>query len=316
MKIVIDDKIPYIRGVFDHHADVFYLPPCEITPAAVATADALIIRTRTRCDATLLRDSKVRLIATATIGFDHIDTHYCHTHAIEVATAAGCNARAVAQWVFAALRHTGPNQGTIGVIGVGNVGTQVCAMAEQYDYNTLKCDPPRAAAEGHNQFVTLGHLLENSDIVTLHVPLNDLTREMADTLFFEKIKRGATFINSSRGEVVHQPTLLAAILNGTLSHVALDVWANEPNIDPNLLHATNIATPHIAGYSARGKAQGTQMVVRTVAKHFNIKELLNWSPNITCTPENPEDYNIIADDAQLRANPSLFETLRSKYKYR
>ncbi len=316
MKIVIDDKIPYISGVFERFADVVYTPGVEISPAMVEDADALIIRTRTLCNKELLQGSRVRVIATATIGFDHIDMPYCAGEGIAVHRAAGCNARAVAQWVFGGLRELNWQEGVLGIVGVGNVGSEVEKMALERGFEVLRCDPPRAQREGAEGFVSMDEMLERSDIVTVHLPLEMSTRGLIDEDFFSKIKQGATFLNSSRGEVVDEGALKQAIKSERLSSVALDVWASEPNIDKELLEMVSIATPHIAGYSSRGKARGTQMVVRAVAQELNISELEDWTVGTTFTLEEPETYDIMADDAALRTASDKFETLRGTYKFR
>lgn len=332
MKIVIDSKIPMITGVFEPYAEVCYLPGALITPADVADADALITRTRTRCSAELLSEAlKLKIIATATIGFDHIDTAYCADRGIRVATSAGCNARAVAQWVFAALgaMRLGP-YATLGVVGVGNVGRVVVAVARSLGYRVLCCDPPRALAEGSQGFVSLEELLVESDIVTMHVPLNARTQDMADDRFFNTIRSGATFLNSSRGEVVDEKALVDALKRGHLGHAAIDVWRGEPTINPKLLALATIATPHIAGYSLQGKAMGTAMAVRAVAHTLSLPIHPRWYPKEDVQPTTPRTdlswdeitrrmvnyYDIMSDDSALRAVPSSFESLREGYSFR
>ena len=153
MKIIADSAIPFLRGVLEPFAEVEYLPGTAISAAAVHDADALVIRTRTRCDEKLLAGSHIKLIATATIGFDHIDTAWCAAHGIEVTTAAGCNARGVLQWVGAALVHLSRTQGwqpaerTLGIVGVGHVGSLVKAYAEGWGFRVVCCDPPREERE-------------------------------------------------------------------------------------------------------------------------------------------------------------------------
>lgn len=322
MKIAIDSHIPFIEGVFEPFGiDVVYSE--SIDPAE---CDALIIRTRTKCDAKLLDAHSPRIISTATIGYDHIDVQYCRDRGIEVATAAGCNARGVAQWVFAALIQMGvkePSDHTIGIIGVGNVGSVVAAVARSVGFRVLMCDPPRAVSEPG--FVSLDELLRNSDIVTIHTPLDETTRSMADAVFFAQMKSGAIFLNSSRGEVVDEQ----ALLDSHISKFALDVWYDEPRINLELLRRATIATPHIAGYSAQGKAMGTAMSVRSVARKLGITELIDWypsqieptTPNIsidwqTLVCEMPKHYIIGNDSAALRREPKHFEQLRSNYNYR
>lgn len=307
MKIVVDKDIPFIDGVFEPYADVRYIAGAAIGCGDVADADALVVRTRTRCDAQLLSGSKVKVVSTATIGTDHINIEWCAVEGIAVASAAGCNARAVAQWVFAALREIGVRSGTVGVVGVGNVGSEVCAMGSGLGFELLRCDPPRAA-RGEVGFVSLDEILERSDVVTLHVPLLETTRSMVDARFLEQMRRGAILLNSSRGEVMDEAALLNAA--GSLRY-AIDVWQGEPLINLDLLSRAAIATPHIAGYSARGKARGTQMAVRAVAETLGIKHLLDWTPKGDFSLENPDNFDIMAIDSALRAAPTNFEALRT-----
>lgn len=323
MKIVIDKNIPFLDTVFEPYADVVCKGGAEITSADVADADALLVRTRTHCDARLLAGSAVKFIGTATIGYDHIDAAYCDSAGIRWATAAGCNARGVLQYVLTVLRTLidKPCGQTVGVVGVGNVGSLVAEFCRNLGFRVVCTDPPRMAADPSLGFVDLDELLAQSDIVTLHVPLTDTTRLMADTAFFEQMKRGAYFINTSRGEVVDEDALMAA--SGRLSAYVLDVWQSEPAINQVLMSEALIATPHIAGYSLQGKALGTAMVVRALSAFFGLP-LTDWYPEgVTPTVPNPNipwdeitGYNIFVDDEALRMHPENFEQLRNDYDYR
>ena len=338
MRFVIDKAIPFIQGVLEPYADVVYMECDRIGPDDVRDADALIVRTRTRCDAALLAGSSVKIIATATIGTDHIDLPWCDAHGILVRNAAGCNAGGVAQYVFSALygiasRNAIQLEGkTLGIIGVGNVGRRIENMAQTLGFRILRNDPPRAAAEGPYEFCDLDTLLATSDIVTMHVPLTPQTRGMADRGFFKKMKPGAIFINAARGEVVDEAALLEAIPR--LGPVIIDTWNHEPEVNRELMEKVAIATPHIAGYSYQGKQNGTAAAVRAVAHYFGISELQEFFPKT----EHPEDeavkldvrgrkqgeiaamfqynYPIFTDDFFFRLHPDAFETLRSEYRYR
>ena len=345
MLIVADSKIPFLEGVFEPYADVRYLDPGEITPETVRDADALIVRTRTKCNAALLEHSRVGIVATATIGTDHIDINWCITHGIVCASAAGCNAASVAQYMNSALlrvslRHNVDlRRKTLGVIGCGNVGTKVAAAAAALGMNVLLNDPPRVCKEKLSGFVDLETIQREADFITLHVPLWDAeygpwrTEHMADEAFFRGLKRKPFFFNASRGDVVDESALKDAIKSGLISGAVLDVWHNEPEIDRELLSLVDFATPHIAGYSADGKVNGTAMSVEAVAKHFGIEPLLNFfpakvpapaNPVITLDPASPHpladavfvSYDIEVDDAALRAAPEQFEVLRGSYRVR
>lgn len=338
MKIVIDRAVPFIEGVFEPYAEVLYKDGASISRADVADADAMVIRTRTHCDSSLLDGSSVRIIATATIGTDHIDMNYCHGKGIFVQNAAGCNAGGVMNYVFSALYGIASRKGvrldgsTFGIVGVGNVGRRVEKMATSLGFQVLKCDPPRAAAEGPFGFCSLDQLLAESRIVTLHVPLTEETRGMADASFFAKMQPGTIFINASRGEVVDEEALMDAIPK--LGSVIIDTWQNEPYINTALMDMVDIATPHIAGYSYQGKQNGTTAVVRSVARYFGIKELYDFFPasdiaelkavkldlkglsqgEITSLIQY--NYPIFTDDFLFRMSPFNFEKMRTEYNYR
>ncbi len=337
MKTVADKDVPFLKGVLEPFGEVVYKKGPDIGPEDVKDADALILRTRTKCNAGLLEGSSVKLIATATIGTDHVDFDFCNSHGIEVHNAAGCNAGGVMQYVFSALYGVSARKGikidggTIGIIGVGNVGKKVEKMAEYLGFNVLRCDPPRAEAEGAEGFCSLEYLLENSQIVTMHVPLDETTRMMAGPEFFALMQPGSIFINASRGEVVNEDALKTALPK--LGAVVIDTWNNEPNVDVELVDMVDIATPHIAGYSYQGKQMGTAMAVRAVARHFGIEQLYDFFPEdepdhepvlLDLAGKNhgqiaavfQYNYPIFTDDFRFRMEPDKFERLRSEYQYR
>ena len=337
MKIVADIDVPFLKGVLEPYGEVLYKKGAEIANEDVKDADALILRTRTKCDAALLEGSSVRLIATATIGTDHVDFDYCDSHGIVVQNAAGCNAGGVMQYVFSALYGVAARKsikidgGTIGIIGVGNVGRKVENMAKHLGFNVLRYDPPRAQSEGPEGFCSLEYLLENSHVVTMHVPLTEITRNMANEAFFALMQPGSIFINAARGEIVDEDALKLAMPK--LGATVIDTWNNEPNVDVELVDMVDIATPHIAGYSYQGKQMGTAMAVRAVAHHFGIETLYDFFPE-----DEPDrepllldfqgknhgqiaavfqyNYPIFTDDFRFRMEPEKFERLRSEYQYR
>ncbi|MFA6592062.1 MAG: 4-phosphoerythronate dehydrogenase [Bacteroidales bacterium] len=338
LKIVVDSVIPFLKGVLEPYADVLYKDGKLITHEDVIDADALIIRTRTKCDEKFLRKTRIKIISTATIGTDHIDLDFCQAHSIKVCNAAGCNAGGVMDYVFSALYGTACREAIklkgckFGIIGVGNVGSKVAYMADYLGFNVLKNDPPREEKEGPEGFCSLDYLLKNADIVTLHVPLDETTKGMADDLFFDNMKPGAFFINASRGEVMSDEALLRAIPK--LGPVIIDTWNNEPNVNQELISKVDIATPHIAGYSFQGKQNGTSGAVRSVAKYFGITELYDYFPYENIPQQEPMklslkgmnqgeiaavmqyNYPIFTDDFMFRLNPDGFETMRSEYQYR
>lgn len=345
MKIVIDNKIPYIRGAFEPFAEVVYLPGNQTTPEVVKDTDALITRTRTKCNRKLLEGSKVKFIATATIGYDHIDTEYCRQAGIEWTNAPGCNAESVNQYIASALlswsmkKRTDLKDKTIGIVGVGHVGSKVARFCKTIGMKVLLNDPPRERVEGPENFVPLQKIQQEADIITFHVPLNmtgeDATFHMADEPFLQNLKKKPLLINSCRGEVFDSEALYYAYEAGDISGFILDCWENEPDIDLELLSISEYGTPHIAGYSKDGKANGAKMSVQAVSRFFNLG-IDNWEPKNVEPPPNPvieidgnqrreysilaeavlSTYNIENDDETLRENPQLFEQLRGDYPVR
>ncbi len=345
MKIVADDKIPFLQGVLEPYASIRYLPGKEIVRKEIIDADAIIIRTRTECNRSLLEGTSVKLIVSATIGFDHIDTAYCLKNQIIWNNAPGCNASSVKQYITSALVHISRQfrftlKGkTLGIIGVGNVGTKVESLARNLGMKVLLNDPPRARNEGDGKFVNLATILQQSDIITLHVPLIhsgiDKTFRMVDASSLGKMKKGSFLINTSRGKVTDENALKESLRSGHLKGVVLDVWENEPYLDVDLLKMAFIGTPHIAGYSQDGKANGTSVAVQSLSKYFNW-DLHDWYPENIPQPANREitihcehkdtetvigeavlsSYPITEDHRRLVDSPDQFEVLRGDYPVR
>lgn len=345
MKIIIDSKIPFIRGAFESFAEVVYLPGNLTTAKVVKDADALITRTRTICSKEILQGSKVRFIATATIGFDHIDTDYCKAAGIEWTNAPGCNAESVNQYISSALFSYSIRKGfalkdkTIGIVGVGQVGSRVAKACETLGMKVLLNDPPRERMEGPSQFVSLEAIQEQADIITFHVPLNlkgvDSTYHMVSGKFLQNLKRKPVLINTCRGEVFDTVAVHHAIEAKDISGIIIDCWENEPKLDLDLLNLADYGTAHIAGYSKDGKANGTRASVRAISKFFSLG-IDDWEPSGVELPENPlikldgsklgeysiladailSTYDIESDDGALRASPHLFERLRGDYPLR
>ena len=337
-RIVIDDEVPFIEGVFEPYADVEYYPSDKITREVVKDADGMIIRSRTQCDESLLEGSAVKFIATDTIVTSHIDLNYCSEHGIGVKNAAGCTAGGVMNYVFSALygvasRKTINLDGdTIGIIGYGHVGSLVGHMAKYLGFKVLVCDPPLSAAMSSEDFCSLDYLLRNSDIVTIHPTVDSETRKMANESFFGKMKDGAIFINTSNGELVDEEALKKAIPR--LGPVIIDTWDHEPNVDRELVDMVDIATAHIAGYSYQGKQNGTAICVRALARFFEYTQLYNFFPKTEIQELESikldlkgktqgeiaaviqYNYPIFTDDFIFRLDPGKFVELRSNYKYR
>jgi len=344
MKIVADDKIPFLKGVFEHIAEIKYLSGSSIKKKDILDADALIIRTRTKCNKELLAGTSVKFIATATVGFDHLDFLWLEQAGIKWSNAYGCNSGAVCQYIAAILsllikEGINPANKTIGIVGVGMVGSKVEKLAKTLGFNVLLNDPPRARKESNSSFVDLQTILKQSDIITFHTPLNfegiDATYHLFDIDSLDFLKPNSIIINTSRGDIVSSQALLKGIESGKISKITIDVWENEPDISIELLQKVWIATPHIAGYSFDGKVNGTAMSVQAISRFFNLG-LDNWYPDSLPIPNNNiiridetnkqpfeiaaeailQTYDIVQDDKCLRANPEYFKKLQDNYLLR
>ena len=330
MKVIVDSHIPNIQGLIEPYAEVLYLEPGDITRTAVKDADALIVRTRTRCNADLLEGSRVRFIGSATIGTDHIDLDYCASRGIIVRNAPGCNAPAVAQWVFCAIHAwmqargiTTPEGLTLGIVGVGHIGSIVARWGSELGFTVLLNDPPREKRDGSfdvNIF-PLEELQRRCDIITFHTPI---TREgqwptwhLCDQAFLDGLACCRLILDAARGPIADNAALLR-----WRGDVGLDCWENEPVISRELLEKAIVATPHIAGYSAEGKQRGTAMMLAA------LNDFYGWNipvPEITAPATGAvqvtldgiaASYDILADTAALKADPAGFEALRNHYLHR
>ena len=341
MKIIIDDKIPYIKDVLEPYGTVKYIAGKDISAKDTKDADALIVRTRTKVNKALLENSSVKFIATATIGFDHIDRVYLKGQNIPWTSCPGCNSESVSQYITSSLIHLEEKYGeplagkTMGIVGAGNVGKKIIKKAKALDMNVLVNDPPRAREEGPEGFCDIEQIISKADFITLHVPLfrdgEDKTFHMVDTDFLNSMKSNTIIMNTCRGEVIDNQALKSALQNREIRGAVIDVWENEPGIDPELMDLVDIGTSHVAGYSADGKSNGTSMSVQALSRHFGL-ELNNWFPDTVPMP-NPEivlsqsgyegvkeairkTFDIMTDDRPLREDVSSFEFNRGNYQLR
>ena len=343
MKIVVYDKIPFIREAISQiSTDVIYKPGIAISPDDIHDADALIIRTRTRCDEALLKGSKVSFIATATIGYDHLDIEYLKRTHITWTNCPGCNANSVGQYIHSCLLLLEKEKGydlsktTVGLVGVGHVGHAVIEAIRPLGVQILLNDPPqkealRKAGKPHEFFLKMEELQEKCDIISFHTPLITKgpypTFHLANKTFFNALKKQPIIINTSRGAVVDNTDVLQALKDGIIRDAIIDTWENEPNINQELLNLIYIGTPHIAGYSADGKANATRMALTALCNHFHLPVTFQIrvpqlpeeelpAPNLTETERALVLYNPHADSLKLKSHPTMFEELRGNYPLR
>ena len=325
MKIIADKNIPFLEGRIKD-AQLIQLPASEIDAHAVKDADALIVRTRTECDRLLLKDSNVKIVASATIGTDHIDIPWCLENGIAVSNAPGCNAPGVALYVWSNLLRNGfdPAKHTLGVIGCGNVGGIVAEWGERLGANVLVCDPPRME-KGYTdrEYLSMEEVLSKSDAITLHTPLTRKGKYPTYHLIGEDsisyLQPGAIFINAARGEVADSDTLTAAIQDGTIKCCIIDTWEGEPDINKKLLSLADTATCHIAGYSVEGKQRASRMALKAVGDTLGLKIDLEGlqgpykEPQILTSHKIIEAYDPTEMTQALKATPNSFESLRNAY---
>lgn len=336
MKVVIDDKIPYIKGKPEALGfKAVYLPGGEINATDVEDADALIVRTRTRCNRSLLEGSRVKFVVTATIGYDHLDTQYLDQAGIAWTNCPGCNASSVGQYfrnsmiVLAQKGIIGLDSCKVGIVGFGHVGREVAKACKEIGCTFVANDPPLQAEGTVKGLVDIAQICEDCDVITFHVPLTTdgpyPTFHLADAKFFASLRRRPVVVNASRGAVADNNAWVEALENGSIRAAVVDTWENEPQIDRRLLHLATIATPHIAGYSADGKANATRMSLAALCKFFGIEPTFSVEP-----PALPQSlsqsgnaferalqlYNPLRDSEALKANPEKFEWLRGNYPLR
>jgi erythronate-4-phosphate dehydrogenase len=276
MRIIIDRNIPGVDKTFAQHGDIERVDGRSLDRRQLINADALITRSITRVNAGLLEGTPVRFVGTATIGTDHLDTSWLEQQGITWASAPGCNADAAAQYTLAmiwlACKRLGrnPPDQSVGIIGRGNVGSRLQQLLAVLGLSCVANDPPLADG-GMRGLVSLDEAL-SQDIVCLHVPLTrhgpHPTFRMIDPERLAQMHDSSLLVNTARGDVLDGAALLSQLNSGRL-HAALDVWPGEPHIDPELVKATSVATPHMAGYSNDGKLNGTLMVYKAFCAWLN-----------------------------------------------
>lgn len=346
MKILVDENMPYAQQLFCQLGEVKAVPGRPLPIEELDDTDALMVRSITKVNASLLAGKPVKFVGTATAGFDHVDTAWLEQQKIAFSSAPGCNAIAVVEYVFSALMVFAEQEGfqltdkTVGIVGVGNVGGRLAKRLRALGVNVLLCDPPRADRGDDEQFHSLETLLKQADILTFHTPLNKSGRYNSYHLINESnldiLPEGRILINASRGEVIDNAALLSALNQGKKLRVVLDVWEPEPDLSLELLNKIDIATPHIAGYTLEGKARGTTQVYEAYCdfigqpQHVKLSTLLP-KPLISTISVQGEltqtllkqlihlVYDVRRDDAPLRKVAGIkgeFDKLRKFYPVR
>lgn len=343
MKILVDENMPYARELFSRLGEVKAVPGRPIPVAELAGADALMVRSVTKVNETLLANQSIKFVGTATAGTDHVDQVWLAQAGIGFSAAPGCNAIAVVEYVFSSLLYLAERDGftltdrTVGIVGVGNVGGRLQKRLEALGVRTLLCDPPRADNGDEGDFRTLDELVQEADILTFHTPLFKdgpyKSLHLADDALIRRLKPGAILINACRGPVVDNAALLKCLEAGQDLSVVLDVWEPEPDLNLALLDKVDIGTSHIAGYTLEGKARGTTQVFEAYSKFIGqaqqvaLDTLLPPPEFGRITLHGKLDqptlkrlvhlvYDVRRDDAPLRkvaGIPGEFDKLRKNY---
>lgn len=341
IKIIADENIPFVKETFNRPGELKTLSASEISVQKIRSADILLVRSATRVNKDLLNGTKIKFVGSATSGLDHIDKSYLKRRKIKLVYAPGANANAVAEYVIAALLSLAKRKNfilsgkKIGIIGVGNAGKKVAEKCQALGMKTLLNDPPLSRRTKDKKYLPIEALFK-ADIISLHIPLTyrglDPTYNLVNKNFLKKMKNRIIFINTSRGPVVDEQALLYFMKEGKFESVVLDVWANEPEINIELLKKVDIGTPHIAGYSLDGKVKASAMLYRAMCRYLHKRD--EWSPlslivplskdiiKIDCSYSKNEEiigkvintlYDPETDDRQLRKIIYLAKKERRKY---
>ena len=319
MQVVIDKGIPFLEGVIEPYAQVLYLSPEEITPDTVRDADALIVRTRTRIDKELIEGSKVRFVATATIGYDHINQDYCNQAGVRWVSCPGCNAQAVCDYVEEAIStmKSGKKALTVGIVGYGHVGKLVAQMANKKGYRLLLSDPPLGIGASLQEIAPL------CDVLTFHTPLTHdgayPTYHLGNADVLRLCKPDALIINAARGGIIDEQALLAHISTFPSKEekggIAIDCWEGEPHLNHELLQLVDLASFHIAGYSIAGKINASEMCLRAFCEFFSLP-ILSINKKVVPLQGDSAPGWLKRISNQLKAEPEHFEQLRKNYPLR
>ncbi|MBC3382579.1 4-phosphoerythronate dehydrogenase PdxB [Pseudomonas sp. SWRI179] len=348
MLIVADENIPLLDAFFQGFGEIRRVPGRGIDRTMVEQADVLLVRSVSQVNRALLEGSKVRFVGTCTIGTDHLDLDYLAEAGIHWASAPGCNARGVVDYVLGSLMTLAEIEGvalaqrTFGVVGAGQVGGRLIELLKGLGWTVKVCDPPRQAAEG-GDYVSLEQIIEQCDVISLHTPLTrdgeQPTWHLFDEARLNQLKPGTWLINAARGPVIDNAALREVLLEREDLQAVLDVWEQEPTVDVDLADLCVIATPHIAGYSLDGRQRGTAQIYQALCAFLEqpvevrLSDLLPrpWLGGITLDAATDPAWALAAlcrsvydprgDDANFRRSlvgtaseqRSAFDALRKHY---
>lgn len=350
MKILFEDSMPKGHEYLSSLGQVESYNWQQLQPDMLSDVDVLAIRSTTKITPDLLAyATNLSYVTTATAGTNHIDKALLNDRGVEWGSAAGCNARAVAEYVLSILLNA-DEQGvvdfhtmSVGIVGAGNVGSALESILTGLGVTVLICDPPLELAGDSREFASLEAVLA-CDVISLHVPLVEhgefATRHLMSAQRLAALKPEQLLINACRGEVIDETALIARLREENAPTVALDVFDTEPDINLALVDLIWYATPHIAGHSAEGKLGGTQMVYEQICQRAGIPPQLTMDDflaapqiidarclDVTKMHLTPSDirhlcfsvYDIKDDDRHFRssmAHSNQFTALRQQYRTR
>ncbi|NOH70412.1 4-phosphoerythronate dehydrogenase [Vibrio pectenicida] len=344
MKILIDENMPYAEQLFSQIGEVILKPGRTLIADDLVDIDALMIRSVTRVNETLLaKANKLRFVGTATAGMDHIDKVLLKEKGIFFTAAPGCNKVGVAEYVVSVIMVLAQQHGfsifdkTIGIIGAGQVGSYLQQCLEGIGVEVIINDPPKEGAGDSRTFTSLNLLLEQADIISIHTPIvrdgDHPTHHLFNQDVLDKLRADQILINAARGAVIDNAALKTRLYKQDGFIAALDVFEFEPEVDMDLLPLLAFATPHIAGYGLEGKARGTTMIFNRYCEYLNNNlrahenELLPKAPVPELVLERAWDettlhnltqliYDVRKDDSLFRreiGNNGAFDRMRKNY---
>lgn len=324
MKILIDHTVPFVADRIPDGIDVEVKRGGDITPSDVRDADAFVVSTRMHTGEKLLKGSKVKVVATGSIGMDHIDTRWCAANGIEAVNAPGCNAPAVVQYVVCSLKTVGFDfsRQTLGVVGKGNIGGLLTAVVRRAGGRVVVCDPPREEAGfDDEEYFSLDRLLREADAVTFHVPKtfngSHPTYHLLSSDLARLLSPDTIVVNAARGGVICEKAFLSLP-----NPLIIDTWEGEPSLDISIMERAMIATPHIAGYSEQGKQRAARSVIEALNRVLRLEISTDGLADYGFRQHPPtlermlESYDPMVDSRILKSDPSNFETIRNSYRYR
>ena len=329
MKIIADENMPNVEALFGGLGDITLVNGRSLSKEQLMDADVLLVRSVTKVNESLLEGTPVKYVGSATIGTDHVDTEYLLEKGIGFNSAPGCNADAVADYVFSSLSYlyftksVNWLEAKVGVVGQGNVGRCVASRFVELGCEVVAYDPLVNETVSGVTLTTLCEVM-TCDVICLHAPLTHTgpypSFDMINDEYVAHLSAGQTIISAGRGGVINETALIERFhaLGGALNLV-LDVWHEEPHPNMQLAALCDIAIPHIAGYSKQGREKGTWFIYKSVCNFFDIPLKSSFSEAVSqgsiCEIKMNSDLG--KEEALNRAIQCCFDVARdsARFKY-